>query len=115
MTWWGWAILGACVAGTLYTFRLVFRAMALDVCGSYESMDGMDFFACAFFGGIISVCAWPLILIFAAIKRCYGGDLATMSAAIGGETRGEKQRRRELELRDRERHIADLERELGIK
>ena len=113
MPWWGWLSLG--IGQFLAAYRITFRGIVLDACGTYENVDGMDLFFSLFFGAILAAVAGPLVLLYALARtRTTGGDAGSVARLIGGETRHEKQQRREQELRDRERRIRQIERELGI-
>lgn len=119
MPWWFW--LGWSVPLALWFWRLTFRAFVENDRGwDYheqrpEALQVED----VVFGVILATLAFyvmgPSIVVhraFRAATRTTDWDRA--AALLGGESREQKQRRRERELAEREARIREAERELGI-
>ena len=66
-------------------------------------------------GGLIfSGMLWPLFAAYALFRATIGEDQERLVRVAAGESRRSKRERLAREAADRERHVARLERELGI-
>lgn len=107
-----WVVTVAYVVGMVPAWRAVFRATL--AASSYGEVDGEDIVMCAVMASLVCW-FWPLIAPFALVWKATKGDPARTAKALGGEGRDQKLRRLEMEARDRERRIRELEREAGIR
>jgi hypothetical protein len=99
--------------GTLVTTRFMFRFFIEDNCCSGYARDWEDVVGFLFCAVVMSVSFWPLIWLFMAARATIGrGDPATFARRVGGESRAARIARLECEARDRDRRIAEMEREL---
>lgn len=112
MSWYGWLLLAFSVLPMPWAWRSTFRASVNVMRISYT--DWFDVSVSAFIASL-AMFAWPLVLMIASLNRALRVTSAEdFAAKVGGETRGEKLKRREREVAERERHIRDLERELEV-
>jgi hypothetical protein len=104
--WWGWTAAGALTYGLLWriTFRALWETRRSDGWGEFWFSFGMASFLFWF--------VWPAWGVEVLAERHQPDQIARR---IAGESRGDKRRRRERELRARQEHIEKLEQELGIK
>lgn len=100
-----------CVVGYVATWRLVFRAIASDCWGGPDWADILEGVTIATIAGAV----FPLVLIGYAVRRLASDDPAKLARILGGESRAAKEERREREIWERDRRIAELERELVIR
>ncbi len=91
----GWLVLAAYCAGYVYTYRKAY-VFADDDMAPRDSFDLMTNVMLGMFAAMI----WPAVLLGWVL---YKGFTPVTP------------REREQQLKDRERHIANLERELGIR
>lgn len=98
--------------GYLVALRPIFRWAINDVRWGDQELDWGDVFE----AGVMTIGAcwgWPVIGVCLVIRRSVDPD--AFVRRVGGESKEAKARRLEKERRERERYIADLERQLGIE
>lgn len=119
MPWWFW--IGWSVPLALWFWRLTFRVIVEDGRGwDYRekrpaALGAEDIVFSAVFATLVFTVFGPCIVVhraFQAATRTTDWDRA--AALLGGESREQKQRRRERDLAEREARIREAERELGI-
>jgi hypothetical protein len=116
---WAWII--GYIVGYVLTWRKAAYVITMNVCGSLEYTDGLDWIMGAFFAGIAAL-VWPALVIGWYARRIYyAAGLEVPFATVvfappkSVETHRERADRLEHEQAARERRIAELEREVGIR
>jgi hypothetical protein len=103
-----WAVL------SLAGFRHVFR----DLIGNPGNADWADLVLIGFAALLIAAIFGPFVVLGLLARRAAdarGLRPEDVARAIGGEGRADKIARLEQEAKERQRRIADLERDLGIE
>jgi hypothetical protein len=108
MSWVAWLGLGAGVLVFLASWRAVCRA---EIEYEQEEITTGDLAALLLIS-LTLVWLGPFFVI--ARMSFWQRPADSVARVIAGESRAQKRERRERELRDRERRVAELERELGI-
>lgn len=101
-----WIILAVYVIGYVLMWRTVSWAILSDV--SPDNPDGVDICMTVLLGSLGTL-LWPIILTGLAVRTVYRRKDGEAVYALMP-----RRVRRERELRDREKRIAAMERELGI-
>lgn len=104
MPWWAWVLGGYC-GPMIACFRWVWRAVWEDCPNDPPEWADLPI-GCLM--TLVLLAFWPITLLVAEVEP------ATLVRVIGGESRAQKQARRERELREREQAVRQAERDLGI-
>jgi hypothetical protein len=92
--------------GYIYVWRRVAYAMAHD---SIMPPDSFDLMSGIIFGAFVAI-VWPIALLFMAIKNWDGFFLPPADKKHEIELE-----RREQKIKEHEQHIAELERQVGLR
>lgn len=112
-----WLAIGYWLVAALTSWRLFFRYLGDELCGNRWRVgpDWADVLVVSIAATLTSLMLGWIVAPFRLLFRVLAPlDPAAAARALGGESRIEKVRRRERDLKDRERRVTAMEQELGI-